>query len=89
MGARVHWARSSAVSPTFIVRCRCTLPESAIGRLADKGIWRKAGTDEPDSSQQFWVESDSTDAALRTVEEALKAAGSHCICDEAVPVTMR
>jgi hypothetical protein len=77
------------VSPTFIVRCRCTFPEGAIGRLADKGIWRKAGTDEPDSSQQFWVESDSTDAALRTVEEALKAAGSHCICDEAVPVTMR
>jgi hypothetical protein len=77
------------MSPTFIVRCRCTLPEGAIGRLADRGIWRKAGTDEPDSSQQFWVESDSTDAALRTVEEALKAAGGHCTCDEAVLVTMR
>jgi len=77
------------MSPTFIVRCRCTLPEGAIGGLAEKGIWRKAGTDEPDSSQQFWIESESTDAALRTVEETLKTVGGHCTCDEAKPVTMR
>jgi hypothetical protein len=77
------------MSPTFIVRCRCTLPKDAIGRLAEKGIRRKSGTDEPDSSQQFWIESHSTDAALRTVEEALKIVGGHCTCDQAMPVTMR
>ena len=77
------------MSPTFIVRCRCTLPEGAIGRLAEKGIRRKAGTDEPDSSQQFWIDSDSTDTALRTVEEALKTVGGRCTCDDAVPATMR
>jgi hypothetical protein len=77
------------MSPTFIVRCRCTLTEGVIGRLAAKGIRRKAGTDEPDSSQQFWVESDSADRARQMVEEEAAAAGGHCTCGESRPVTMR
>jgi hypothetical protein len=77
------------MSPTFIVRCRCTLPEGAIGRLTDKGIWRKAGTDEPDSSQQFWVESDSTGRSPPNGRGTTQGGGGHCTCDEAVPVTMR
>jgi hypothetical protein len=58
------------MSPTFIVRCRRTLPEGAIGGLAEKGIWRKAGTDEPDSSQQFWIESECSASAARQARRA-------------------